>query len=172
MTLHLEPQGILLLTLLRSNFSHDFGDQQPGHKTLPSVHLERQSLAGGSLDGSLDAAGAELGVRVGDRLQSSGGGRVGAAAEVDVADDGVAGLVAVGTLDGLGGAGLEDAALDQELSTLASVDAAVAKRVVVVAVADVSPNPGTRACERGSTYLKMWPVPNRKDGVRLLMLFQ
>jgi hypothetical protein len=95
--------------------------------------LEGQSLASRGDDGSLDAAGAELAVRVRDRLEGAGRGRVGGAAEGDVADDGVADLVAVVAEDGLGGARLEDAALDQELGAHAGVDAAVAEGEVVVA---------------------------------------
>ena len=95
--------------------------------------LEGQGLASRGDDGSLDAAGAELAVRVRDRLEGAGRGRVGGAAEGDVADDGVANLVAVVAEDGLGGARLEDAALDEELGAHAGVDAAVAEGEVVVA---------------------------------------
>lgn len=70
--------------------------------------LEAQLLASVSGNAALDAARAELGVRVRDACEGSLGGRVGGPAEVDVVDDGVSDLVAVGRVDGLGAAVLED----------------------------------------------------------------
>lgn len=92
--------------------------------------LEAQPLAGVSSDTALDTARAELGVGVRDALEGSGGGRVGGASEVDVADDGIANLVAVGRVDGLGSAVLENRRLDQKLSAHAGVDAGVNRREV------------------------------------------
>lgn len=87
--------------------------------------LEAQLLASVGGDAALDAARAELGVRVRDAREGALGGRVGGPAEVDVVDDGVADDVAVGRVDGLGAAVLEDGRLDQELGVLAGVDACV-----------------------------------------------
>lgn len=87
--------------------------------------LEAQLLASAGSDAALDAARAKLGVRVRDALESSGGGRVGGASEGDVADDGVADSVAVGRVDCLGAAVLEDGRLNQQLGAHAGVDAGV-----------------------------------------------
>jgi hypothetical protein len=90
----------------------------------PSINtLEAKLLAGVGSDAALDAARAELGVRVRDALEGPTGGRVGGAPEADVVDHGVADAVAVGRVDGLGSAVLEDGRLDEELGAHAGVDA-------------------------------------------------
>lgn len=90
-----------------------------------SIILEAQLLTSVGGDAALDTARAELGVRVRDALEGAGRSRVRGPAEGDVADDGVADHVAVGRVDGLGAAVLEDGRLDEELCVLASVDAGV-----------------------------------------------
>lgn len=70
--------------------------------------LEAQLLAGVGGNAALDAARAELGVRVRDAREGSLGGRVLGTAEIDVVDDGVSDHVAVGRVDGLGATVLED----------------------------------------------------------------
>lgn len=87
--------------------------------------LEAQLLASAGSDAALDAARAELGVRVRDALESSGGCRVGGASKGDVTDNGVADCVAVGRVDCLGAAVLEDGGLNEQLSSHAGVDASV-----------------------------------------------
>lgn len=87
--------------------------------------LEAKLLASAGGNAALDAARAELGVRVRDAGEGSLGGRVLGAAEADVVDDGVSNHVAVGRVDGLGAAVLEDGGLDQELGAHAGVDAGV-----------------------------------------------
>lgn len=99
--------------------------------------LEAQLLASACGDAALDAARAELGVRVRDAREGSLGGRVLGAAEADVVDDGVSDHVAVGRVDGLGAAVLEDGRLDQELGAHAGVDAGVDGREVAAVRGEV-----------------------------------
>lgn len=95
--------------------------------------LKAESLPGGPDDAALNLPGAELGVAVGHGSKGSLGGGVFAAAEIDVIDNGVAGRCAVDAEDGLGGAGLEDGRLNEELSAHSSVDARAGYAVIVVA---------------------------------------
>lgn len=117
-----------------------------------SRRLESKLLAGVGRDGALDVGGSEKRVAVRDLGEGSGRGRVGAAAEADVSHDGVPGGVAVGVVDGLGAARLEDAALHEELGSLARVDRRA--HVVVVRVEDVA---GAEA-ERGPAAVEVLEV--------------
>lgn len=67
-------------------------------------------------DRGLGAARSEEAVAVRDAGEGSFGGRVGAAAESDVVRHGISGGVAVGEVDGIVTAALEDGALDEDLS--------------------------------------------------------
>lgn len=100
-------------------------DPHASPKGRTIITLEAELLSGAGGDAALDAARAELGVRVRDAREGPLGGRVGGPAEVDVVDDGVADHVAVGRVDCLCAAVLEDGRLDQELRVLAGVDAGV-----------------------------------------------
>lgn len=151
--------------------------------TIVIESLEAQLLASVGGDAALDAARAELGVRVRDAREGSLGGRVLGAAEADVVDDGVSDHVAVGRVDGLGAAVLEDGRLDQELGAHAGVDAGVNGREVAAVRGESCVVSRLVARKKREvqrlpkfplyvTYLKMWPVPNRKDGARELMLLQ
>jgi len=95
--------------------------------------LKVESLSSGPDDAALDLPRAELGVAVGHGSKGSLGGGVFAATEINVIDNGVAGRFAVNAEDGLGGAGLEDGRLDEELRAHPGVDAGAFYVVIVVA---------------------------------------
>lgn len=97
------------------------------------TYLEAQLLTSIGGDAALDGARAKLGVRVRDAREGTLGSGIGRIAEADVADDGVADHVAVGRVDCLGAAVLEDGGLDQELCVLAGVDAGADRGEVAAA---------------------------------------
>jgi hypothetical protein len=116
-------------------------------------HLEAELLASVSSNTSLDISRPKQRVAVRDAGKFSGRSRVGAATEGNILNHCVSNGVAVGALDGLGGAGLEDGRLDEELGSHAGVDATVSELVVVV-VEDMA---GAEA-EGGGTAVDVAPV--------------